>query len=197
MDFNIPKEKRMSQSMSHAAACSTPIVSHAKDFAWPSRASRGLTSVLVVEHRDEVFARIEADLAAWGVKVQRALSAAEARRRYDQWPMELVLIHADLPDETGWLFACKLRLAQPGARLWVYTPWWTSREPALAEFIGVEETIAYGGDLQRLAAEILDRLVVSSFPFPPSTATNGCDDCFWIDPVDRPGADVMGLDGMW
>lgn len=129
----------------------------------PKRAPRSLNEVLVVEHRDEVFARIEADLAAWGIRVQRAAGAEEARRLYYRRPMELVLIHTDLPDETGWLFACKLRLAWPAARIWAYTPRWTARESVLAEFIGVEEVIAYGGDLQRLAAEVFERLVVASY----------------------------------
>ncbi|MHB1033394.1 MAG: hypothetical protein ACYC35_03285 [Pirellulales bacterium] len=120
----------------------------------------------MVEHRDEVFARIEADLAVWGIQVQRAGDAEEARRLYYRRPMELVLIHTDLPDETGWLFACKLRITWPAARIWVYTPRWTARELVLAEFIGVEEVIAYGGDLQRLAAEVFERLVVASYSMP-------------------------------
>lgn len=139
-------------------------------FAWPRTAPRTLSTVLVVEHRDEVFARIQADLAAWGIRVERATGAEEARRHYCRRPTGLILVHADLPDETGWLFACKLRLGRPAARIWVYTPRRTTKELVLAEFIGVEETIAYGGDLLRLAAEIVDRLVTSSLPIPPPFA---------------------------
>jgi DNA-binding response OmpR family regulator len=130
-----------------------------------------LNTVLVVEHRDEVFARIQADLAAWGTRVVRATGAEEARRLYCRRPTGLVLTHADLPDETGWLFACKLRLGRPAARIWVYTPRWTTKESVLAEFIGVEETIVYAGDLHRLSAEILDRLVTSSLLLPPPVAS--------------------------
>lgn len=119
-------------------------------------------NVLVVEYRDEVFARIEADLAAWGIRVLRAPSAAEARRADSSAPADLVLVHADLLDESGWLLACKLRFARPEARIWVYTPRSTTREAILAEFIGVEETIAYRGDLPRLSAEILDRIAASA-----------------------------------
>lgn len=145
-------------------------LSPVKCFAWPRPARRTLDSVLVIEHRDEVFARIQADLAAWGIRVERATSAEEARRHSYRRPTGLILVHADLPDETGWLFACKLRLGRPAARIWVYTPRRTAKELVLAEFIGVEETIAYGGDLLRLAAEILDRLVTSSLPLPPPFA---------------------------
>lgn len=146
----------------------------------PKSEPRDVTEVLVVEHRDEVFARIQADLAAWGIQVQRAISAEEARRLYYRRPLELVLTHTDLPDETGWLFACKLRIVWPSTRLWIYTPWWTAKEQVLAEFVGAEEILGYGGDLQRLAAEILDRLVTSSFPLPPPlTLAVGLEDRPW------------------
>jgi hypothetical protein len=46
----------------------------------------------------------------------------------------------------------------------------------LAEFIGVEEVISYGGDLQCLAAEVLERLVAFALPLPsPITSANGCE----------------------
>lgn len=80
------------------------------------------------------------------------------------------MVHSDLPDETGWLFACKLRIAWPSARLWVYTPRWTAKELVLADFIGAEDVIAYGGDLQRLAAEVFERLVVSSYSISRQTS---------------------------
>lgn len=150
----------------HVGELPTPHLPLTNVPVWPRKARRDLNEMLVVEHRDEVFARIEADLAAWGIQVQRAAGAEEATRLYYRRPMELVLIHTDLPDETGWLFACKLRFAWPAARIWAYTPRWTVRESALAEFIGVEEVIAYGGDLQRLAAELFERLVVASYSMP-------------------------------
>lgn len=128
--------------------------------AWPTRATRSLNELLVVEHRDEIFARLEADLTTWGIQVYRAMNAEEATRLYHHRPTELVLSHADLPDETGWLFACKLRIAWPSAKIWVYTPRWTAKESVLADFTGCEEVIAYGGDLYRLAAEMFERLVV-------------------------------------
>lgn len=166
----------MSQSMSLAEVCFTPTSSRMDGLTWANRVSRPCTNALVVEPRDEVFARIEADLAAWEILVQRATSAEEARRLYYREPTELVVIHADLPDETGWLFACKLRLTWPSARVWVYTPRCTAKELVLAEFIGVEEVIAYGGDLQRLAAEVFERLVASSLPLPPPfTSADGCE----------------------
>lgn len=156
----------MSRCSLHAGKTPAPELWPVNGRAWPRLAPRALNEVLMVEHRDEVFARIAGDLTAWGIRFERATSAEEARRLYFRQPMELVLIHSDLPDETGWLLACKLRLAWPAARIWVYTPRWTTKEPVLAEFVGVEEAIAYGGDLRRLAAEVLDRLVVASYSIP-------------------------------
>ena len=156
----------MSQTVSHIAVLSTPAPFHAKGVTRLKPAPRPSAKVLVVEHRDEVFARVDADLRAWGIQVQRATSAEEARRLYDHRPWELILTHSDLPDETGWLFACKLRFVWPAARIWIYTPRWTAKELALAEFIGVEEVLPYGGDLQRLAAEVFERLVTASYSLP-------------------------------
>ncbi len=114
--------------------------------------------VLVVEFRDEVFSRLSADLEAAGMEVERASSAAEASRRYARRPADLLVVEVDLPDETGWLLASKLRLAEPEVRIWVYTPWSSAVEVALANFVGVDELINYGGDLWRLRDELLDRL---------------------------------------
>lgn len=153
----------MSHTLSHAPVLFAPMLFHAENVTRAKPASRAPTNALVVEHRDEVFARIEADLAAWGVQAQRATSAEEAMCLYTARPLELVLAHSDLPDDTGWLFACKLRFACPTARIWLYTPRCTTREQVLAEFIGVEEVLAYGGDVQRLSAEVFERLVVASY----------------------------------
>lgn len=156
----------MSQAVSHLSVLSAPAHFHVENVAREKPASRPLTNALVVEHRDEVFARIEADLSAWGVQAQRATSAEEAMWLYSGRPLELVLAHSDLPDDTGWFFACKLRLAWPGARIWVYTPRCTTKEQVLADFIGVEEVLAYGGDLQQLSAEVFEQLVVASYSMP-------------------------------
>jgi DNA-binding response OmpR family regulator len=115
-------------------------------------------TVLVVEHRDEVFARLAADLCAVGVGVKRAVSAAQALRRYARRSADLVLCHVDLPDQSSWLLTAKLRLSCPAARVWVYTPRSSAAHTALARFVQAEELIEYGGDLWRLSAELRGRL---------------------------------------
>jgi DNA-binding response OmpR family regulator len=114
--------------------------------------------MLVAEHRDEVFARLAADLRAAGARVERAVSAAEATRRYARRPADLLLCNVDLPDQSSWLLTAKLRLSCPDVRVWVYTPRSSATHVALARFVQAEELIDYGGDLWRLSAELRDRL---------------------------------------
>ncbi len=78
---------------------------------------RNQVTMLLVEYRDEVFARIAADLAAAGVVVQRADSGAEASRIFAQQGAGLLLVNADLPDGSGWLVSSKLRLVNPDASI--------------------------------------------------------------------------------
>ena len=121
------------------------------------RTSR-VRTVLVAEHRDEVFARLAADLRAAGVRVERAVSGAEASRRYAHRPADLLLANVDLPDQSSWLLTAKLRLSCPAARVWVYAPRSSAVDAALAQFVEVDELIDYGGDLWRLTVELLGRL---------------------------------------
>lgn len=46
----------MSQTVSHMAMLSIPTLSHPRDFVRAKSGSRALTTILVVEHRDEVIA---------------------------------------------------------------------------------------------------------------------------------------------
>ena len=83
---------------------------------------RAQVTILLVEYRDEVFARIAADLAATGVVVQRAGNGAEASRVHARRGVNLLLVNADLPDGSGWLLSSKLRMVDPEVSIWIYTP---------------------------------------------------------------------------
>jgi DNA-binding response OmpR family regulator len=113
---------------------------------------------LLVEHRDEVFARLVANLASIQLRVARALSASAASRRFATCPSDLMIANVDLPDESGWLLACKTRLVYPTARIWLYTAHPTALDRARARYLGVARLIHYGGDLLRLGGKVLDRL---------------------------------------
>lgn len=137
-------------------------------WAGPDRRGRPST-LLLVEPRDEVFARLAADLAEAGLRVVRAESAAGAIERLAIDAPCIVVVSRDAGEQSGWLVAAKLRLSQPAARIWVYLARKTAVEVSMARFLRVEELVAYHGDLFRLSDAILDCLAgcpVSSEPRP-------------------------------
>ncbi len=114
--------------------------------------------ILLVEHRDEVFARLAADLAGEGFRVIRATTAHEAVKHYAKHPFTLVVANLDLPDQSGWLLAAKLHFVDSGAAIWLYEPVRSNMHAAMAKFLRVDELFAYGGDLLGLADAVAARL---------------------------------------
>jgi hypothetical protein len=121
-------------------------------------------NVLLVEYRDEVFARLAADLSDVGLRIHRVLSTASAAEAQVHRPAELFVVNVDWPDGGGWLLAAKLRLLSAASRIWLYAPWPLPDAVAMAEYIGADGIIAYEGDLFRLSAAIVSR--VSILPEP-------------------------------
>lgn len=123
----------------------------------------GFRTVLLVEHRDEVFARLASDFAAMGIRVERASCKAEVFRCLARCSPDLMIANAHLPDEGGWLLTAKLRLSRPTTCVWLYAPRPQSPEYdyGLAEFLGVAELIHYQGDLFLLGDELRHRLMQS------------------------------------
>jgi ActR/RegA family two-component response regulator len=117
-------------------------------------------NILLVEYRDEVFARLATDLTEVGLRVERAVCAASASRACIHSPAELLVVNVDLPDGSGWLLAAKLRLASAVAPIWLYAPWPLPDAVAMAEYVGADGLIAYDGDLGRLSAAIVSRVSV-------------------------------------
>jgi len=120
---------------------------------------RRIKSVLLVEYRDEVFARLSADLAEAGLLVVRVCTGHGVRRHFARHRPALVIANMDTPDESGWLLASKLRLGSSATRIWLYAP----RSPSpvdqhFARFLAVE-LVHYPGDLISLAANILCRVL--------------------------------------
>jgi response regulator RpfG family c-di-GMP phosphodiesterase len=117
-------------------------------------------TILVVEYRDEVAARLMADLTAMAIRVQRATGAAEASRCCASFPADLLLVNVDLPDGSGWLLTMKLRLFAPTPRIWLYAAAPSPKDRAFAEFVEADGLIDYRGDVWRLSAEVISRLSV-------------------------------------
>ncbi len=126
----------------------------------PRRLSATKT-VLLVEHRDEVVARLTADFQDFGLTVCRASSGWMAAKCYCRRVPDLLLTSSLLPDETGWLVAAKFRLQYRDAEVWLYSPWLPPHNGAFAEFVGVGRCIYYGGDLWQLS-DCMQRLLKRS-----------------------------------
>jgi len=122
--------------------------------SWRTPSAR---TILLVEHRDEVFARLATDLAAAGIEAVRAKTTTEGLGRYVREPTALLVVNADQPGESAWLLAAKLHLTHPVARIWVYMHRPSTSDVEAANFLMVDELIEYQGDLSRLTAEILAR----------------------------------------
>lgn len=119
---------------------------------------RRIKRVLLVEYRDEVFARLSTDLGEAGLQVERVCTGHGVRRRFARHRPELVIANMDTPDESGWLMVSKLRLEAPATRIWLYAPRCPSpADQHFARFLAVE-LVQYSGDLFFLAAEILRRI---------------------------------------
>jgi hypothetical protein len=112
----------------------------------------------LVEYRDEVFARLCADLAEAGLQVERVCFGHNVRQHFARHRPELVIANMDTPDESGWLLASKLRLGAPATRIWLYAPRCPSpADQHFARFLTVE-LVQYSGDMLSLAAKILRRI---------------------------------------
>lgn len=100
-------------------------------------------TVLVVEYRDEVFHRLEADLGWAGFRVTRAYCASEGIIQYFLFRPDLVVANVDLPDQSGWLLTARLCVTEPRPHVWRYKSIATRADAARAGFLGAEELLAY------------------------------------------------------
>lgn len=117
-------------------------------------------NILLVEHRDKVCRHLEGELTSAGLQVSHATHAAEAMQALVQRAVDLLVANFALPDSSGWLLTAKARLVSPTPRIWLYAPWPTPHEMAMAQFVGANSLIAYRGDICRLSAVIMSRLTV-------------------------------------
>jgi len=125
------------------------------------------STIVLVEQRDQVFARLAIRLASSGLRVLRARNATQAIGCYLREPTALLVVDADRPGESVWLLAAKLHLTHPGAGVWAYMHRSSAYDAAAAEFLGVEELIEYGHDPSRLTRELFARLGASLRYRPP------------------------------
>lgn len=111
-------------------------------------------AVLIVEYRDEVYARLAADLAMAGLRVTRAVDAATAAARMTPG-LEIVIINTELPDQKGWAVAASVRAMSPMPRIWLYKAWNSPIDVAHAYCVRSEELLEYRGELHALSDAVL------------------------------------------
>lgn len=115
-----------------------------------------LPVILLVEQRDEVFARIASDMAEFGMRVIRAKSASEALNLCGSRKPVLVVANVDLPDQSGWLMAAKVRFIDRHTPIWLYQTQSSDYDLGMVNFLNVEELLDYHGDLFGLSETITD-----------------------------------------
>lgn len=120
----------------------------------PARRMQPLLSVLLIEHRDEVFARLECDLRRLGCRVYRASRAEDVLQIHVNTRIDVTVSNHALPDSSVWLSAAKLRMFDRTARIWLYTARRTIRDRNWAALLGIEKVVPYDGDLLKLSERI-------------------------------------------
>lgn len=121
----------------------------------PVRSGRPPLSVLLIEHRDEVFARLECDLRRLGCRLYRASRAEDVLQIHVNTTIDLTVSNHALPDASVWLSVVKLQMFDRTARIWLYTDRRTIHDRNWAALLGIEKVVPYTGDLFGLSERIV------------------------------------------
>ena len=119
-------------------------------------------TLLLMEHRDEVFARLATDLSETGLAVIRTCGAAATKRVRSRRRLGFIVINADLPNLDVWQFAREIQCDIAENCFWVYKSRCTAADVSRARASLVDELIAYGGDVLYLADCLIDCLAGTS-----------------------------------
>lgn len=114
--------------------------------------------VLVVEFRNHAFAMLKCRLEEHQCQVARAVVGSEVAAEVMRCAPDLILVNERMPDESGWLIACKLRLTQLSSPVWLYQAGMPRSLSDWKKFCGVNTVLAYDGVLRRLDAQIGEQL---------------------------------------
>jgi DNA-binding response OmpR family regulator len=90
-----------------------------------------------------------------GWDVYPARSGPEARRLARMMEADVVILHADLPEESGWLTCDKLTREQPLARVILVSDNLSPRNRELADFVGASELLHQAQSLAPLIEELI------------------------------------------
>jgi DNA-binding response OmpR family regulator len=90
-----------------------------------------------------------------GWEVHQAGSGIDARRLVADLDPQVVVLDVDLPDGSGWLTAVKLRLENPGQRVYLTGASRTPEHDRLAAFIGAAGFITRQDGVDPLADQLV------------------------------------------
>ncbi len=108
----------------------------------------------VIEPRDEVYARLAGDLIEAGFRVVRAMSATDALKACGKYQPRVVVASLAFAPQKSWQLAPELATLDRDTRVILYGVEIAIHDYAMADFLGIEQLIEYGGDLFRLSARI-------------------------------------------
>jgi DNA-binding response OmpR family regulator len=93
-----------------------------------------------------------------GWEVQMVGSGIEARSFADEYVPDVVVLDAELLDESGWLTSAKISSANPGIHIILVANDWTSSIQERAQMVGAEECVSRMDGAEGLAQSILGKL---------------------------------------
>lgn len=115
--------------------------------------------VLLVEHRNEVYAALKEALEGVACDTACARSGADVLEEANHCDPSLIIINADMPDQGGWLITAKLRLSRHRQPVWLYVApqvRWTCEWKV---FAGVEKVLECDTDSGRLLRSLGQEIV--------------------------------------
>ena len=86
-------------------------------------------------------------------------SGAEAQRLAVELLPDAIVLDVDLPDESGWLSAAKILLAQPGQRVLLLADTYDARQIERARALGVAGMVRREDGMADLTALVIHRRV--------------------------------------
>ncbi|MDV6031473.1 MAG: hypothetical protein F9B45_15525 [Phycisphaera sp. RhM] len=112
----------------------------------------------LIEPRDEVYARLAGDLVDAGFRAVRAITVTDALKACGKYRPGLVLANISLSERKAWQMAPKLAMLDSDTRVWLYDHAIEVHDYAMADFLGIEQLIEYGGDVFRLSSRVRQSL---------------------------------------
>jgi CheY-like chemotaxis protein len=127
--------------------------------SWGPNRRKPPPCVLVVESRDDAYGALRSLIEAQGLRVSRATRGGEVAARIRELAPQLVLIHEDMHDESGWLIAAKLQFSRCLGPVWLYTARWPRCLAVRQKATGVDQVIQCGRSLFALLEEVQTRII--------------------------------------